>query len=333
MSFATPGWLALLGLIAALVVAYVVAQQRRPRYAARFTNLELLGVVLPRRPRWRRHVATGLLALGLTALVVALAQPVRTEEVDVARGTVMVAIDVSLSMDAGDVPPTRLEAAKRAAAEFLEGAPSEVALGLVTFAETAQVDVLPTTDRQPMRRAVEAMTLRAGTGIGEAIFASLDALITAGVLPPREQRPANGDAVPLPAPGDGERPPARIVVMSDGETTAGRPNEEAAAAAAAAGIPVWTIAFGTLGGTISYQDEVVPVPINGPALAQIASMTGGEHFEAATEAELFQVFENVGVTVDTETVERDLSPWFTGTGLALVVVAGLLSLVWFQRLV
>jgi Ca-activated chloride channel family protein len=203
----------------------------------------------------------------------------------------------------------------------------------VTFAETAQVDLAPTPDRAALRRAVERMDLRAGTGIGEAIFASLDALATVGAIAPLPGSPLDGapptTAAPLPR-GDA---PARIVVMSDGETTMGRPNELATRAAAAAGVPVWTIAFGTSHGTISYEGQTVMVPTNAPALAQVARATGGQSFEAASESELLAVFSDVGVTVDTEEVERDLAPWFTGAGLLLVAAAGVLSLVWFQRLV
>ena len=230
-------------------------------------------------------MAATLLALGLVSLVVALARPVMADEVGVERGTVVLAIDVSLSMAADDVDPTRLDAAKEAALAFLDQAPADISLGLVTFAETAQVDLAPSLDRAPLRRAVESMTLRPGTGIGEAIFASLDALAAVGAIDPLPGSPLDGPTTTVAATpprdrADGDAP-ARIVVMSDGETTMGRPNEQAARAAADAGVPVWTIAFGTTHGTIDYEGQVVLVPTNGPALAEVAEATGGKSFTAA----------------------------------------------------
>lgn len=302
--------------LAALVAAYVVLQLRRKAtYAVRFTNLALLDVVAPRRPGWRRHVAAGAFALGTALLIVALAEPTRSEEVPVERATVMLAIDVSLSMQATDIPPSRLDAAKRAADDFLDTVPDTINVGLVAFAGTASVLVPPTTDHDDVARAIDDLRLGEGTGIGEAIFASLGALQN------------------LPEADDpDEAVPATIIVLSDGETTVGRPDEDGVAAALDAGVAVSTIAFGTPDGYIVIEGEPVPVPPDLDAMAAIADETGGVFFEAESEHELSAAYEDLGSSVGFETEERPVTEWFIGAGLVALLVAAALSLLWFARL-
>lgn len=316
MSFLEPLRLWLLVGVAALAVLYAVLQLRRRTYAVRFTNVDLLRSVAPRRPGWRRHVAAGVYLLALVALVVGFARPTRDERVPRERATIIMAIDVSLSMEATDVPPSRLEAAQAAARQFLDLVPPKINIGLVTFSGVASVRVPPTTDREAVRRVIDTLELDERTAIGEAIFASLDAI---AAVPPDEE---------------GTPPPARVVLMSDGTTTDGRPNEEGVAAARDAGVPVSTIAFGTDYGTIRVPEEPVPipVPVDRPALAAIAQGTGGEFYAAATEAELTRVYEDIGSSVGFVTEQREISTWFVGGALGLLLVAGSLSLVWFSRL-
>jgi Ca-activated chloride channel homolog len=331
--FEAPAWLALLVLPIALVVAYVVAQHRRPAFTARFTNLDLLSSVIGKSAAWRRHVPALLAVVSLALLVVAMARPVRDEEVVVQRATVILALDVSLSMQATDVDPSRIEAMRDAAVAFLADAPRGARIGLVSFAQTAIVEVNPTEDRDALIRAVEDLRLRPGTAIGEAIFASLTALdLDVDALP---ENGSNGDGTTVPptTTPDGGDPAARIVVMSDGTTTEGRPNEEGADAATAAGIPVSTIAYGTLDGEVVVQDEVIPVPVDAPALQAIADATGGQFFEAASEQELQQVFDDLGVTAQIETIVRQLFVWLVAPALVLATAAMILSLLWFGRLV
>ncbi len=329
MRFLSPDVLWLLLVPLALVAAYVVVQWRRPRYAVRFTNLALLDVVAPRRPGWRRHVSATLLVAALGFLVVSLARPARTEAVAVDRATVIVAIDVSLSMEADDVAPTRLDAAKEAATEFVDGAPKEVRIGLVAFNAVAQVRVPPTTDRPSLDRAIDSLQLGEGTAIGEAIFASLDAL--------EADRAALGvDDPPARTDGNGTTPdqplPERIVVMSDGETTQGRPNEEGVAAAQAAGVPVSTVAFGTENGVIEIDGSVSYVPVAPEPLRDIADATGGSFFETASAEGLAKVFEEIGSQAGTETRDVDISRNFVWIGAALAVAAAGFSLLWASRI-
>lgn len=318
-SFLSPQWLLLLLAPLALLGVYVVLQHRRPEYAVRFTNLDLLDKVAPKRPGWRRHVTAGVFLLALAALVVATARPTRDVQVPVERATVVMAIDTSLSMEATDVAPTRLEAAQEAANRFVDLLPPSINLGLVTFNGTAQIAVAPTTDREAVRRAVDGLELGESTATGEAIFASLDAIDT------------------VPDDGTDEPVPARVVLMSDGSRTVGRSEQAAAEAAIEQGVPVSTIAFGTPDGTIEYTDEttpptIVPVPVDELSLENIADATGGSFHTAATEAELSQVFTDIGSSVGYQTEEREVTPWFVGAALLLFTAAAALSLAWFARL-
>ena len=315
MNFLSGHWLWLLAAVGALAVAYVALQWRgRRRYAVRFTNLDLLASVAPKRPGWRRHVPAALVLLALAGMAVAMARPTREVDVPRERATIIMAIDVSISMDATDVLPTRLEAAKAAATSFTEQLPDAINLGLVAFAGTASVLVPPSTDRQAVTSAVDRLQLAEATAIGEAVLAAIRVL----------------EAMP-PAPG-GEPVPASVVLMSDGETTVGTPTDVAAEAAQEAGIPVTTIAFGTPTGTIEYQGELVQVPVNVEELAGLADVTGGSAFEAVTAEELRSVYADIGSSVGFEAEEREVGTWFVGAAFSLAALGVLASLLWFSRL-
>ena len=225
-----------------LIGLYVWRGRRRHAYALRFSALPMLGQVAPRRPGWRRHVVAVGSLLTLAVLVTAFARPAAEVRVPKERATVVLAIDVSLSMNAEDVAPNRLEAAQQAARQFADELPPSINLGLVTFAGSATVLVPPTTDRARVKQAVDSIRLGPYTAIGEGVFTALASL----------------DQVP-PDPG-GEPVPAHLVVLSDGETTVGRPNAEAADAAVEQEVPVSTIAFGTPDGTVLIEGQQEPVP-------------------------------------------------------------------------
>jgi Ca-activated chloride channel homolog len=332
MSFQHASWLWLLLIPVALVALYLVMQQRRPKYTARFTNLDLLESVIPKRAGWKRHVPTALIIAGVMALVVSLAKPSRPGTVEVQQATLMVALDVSISMQATDVDPDRLTAMKLAAKRFIESAPPKVRIGIIAFAGSAQVLVTPTFDRQSALRAVNRLKLREGTAIGEAIFTALDALETDREQESNNLESTDGTTAPtLPPRADGQPAPERIVVMSDGETTMGRPDSEATDAAKAAGVAVTTVAFGTPDGVITYKGETGTVPVNPDKLRKIADDTGGDFFEAASSDELAKVFESITTRVRSTEADVDISPWFVGGGLALVVAGALASTWWFQR--
>jgi Ca-activated chloride channel homolog len=301
--------------VGAMAGAWVAVSLQRRRHVIRFTNVDLLDVVAPRSPGRRRHVPAFLFLVALAVLVLGWAEPVRATEVGEDRATVVLAVDTSLSMQADDVAPTRLDVAREAARDFVAGLPADLNVGLVTFNGTTSITVAPTRDRDALADAIDALDLGEGTAIGDAIFTSLEAVAAA------------------PGGDEGEPAPARIVLMSDGETTVGRPDGEAAAAAAEAGVPVDTIAFGTPDGQVEGPDgELESVPVAPEPLAEIASTTGGTAFAAESTDELSEVYADIGRVVGHSILDREISGWFVGAGLALLAAAGSLSLLWSQRL-
>ena len=314
LTFLSRSRLWLLLIVAALIAGYVVMQLRRKDYAVRFTNLALLDSIAPKRPGWRRHVPATAFILAMIALVTAFARPARPVKVPRERATVVMAIDVSLSMEATDVEPTRLVAAQEAAKSFVDIVPTRLNLGLVAFSGVAQVLVSPTTDHAQLKRSIDNLQLGPRTAVGEAIFASLGSI--ASVLAEPGQPP----------------PPGRIVLMSDGETTVGRPNELAARAAVEQKVQISTIAFGTDDGYVTVEGRNIPVPVNRDALAQIADATGGRAFEAATARELRRVYADIGSSIGFRTEEREVTSWVVGIALAFALAAAGGSLLWSSRL-
>ena len=321
MSFAWPIALAGLAVIPLALVAYVLVQRRRSRYAMRFTNLDLLANVVDASPRWRRHVPPAVFLAALAALVVAVARPQMAMDVPEERATVVLAMDVSTSMEATDVQPSRLVAAQKAAATFLDKVPDELRVGLVTFSGTAQVVVAPTNEHQQVRDALGVLQPDGGTAIGDAIQ------IASGL----------GSRTDLAAAGT-EKDPVVVLLLSDGEPSPETLDPiQAAQEANDRGVKVFTVALGTDEGTVTLTDEfgneqVIPVPPDRETLSQVAETTGAQFFDAPTEQALEQVYASLGSKIGTTTEERDVSYLFAAGGAALLLVAGGLSLAWFSRL-
>ena len=314
MSFLAPERLWLLLAVVALLVAYVVLQRRRPTYALRFSELDLLASLVPRSAAWRRHLPAALLLLSLVALTTAFARPQADVQVPRERATIVVALDTSVSMEATDVEPDRIGAARESAAAFVAGLPDSFDVGLVSFSGTASVVVPPTQDHGTVVSAVQALQLGPSTAIGEAVFASLEAIRT------------------VPAEPGQEPPPAAVVLLSDGTNTVGREVPVAAQAAAEAGVPVSTIAYGTPEGVVQVQGQLIPVPVDRPALERLAETTGGTSFTAESGEELAAVYEDIGSQVGTTTERREVTAAATGVALALAVGAAVASLLWGARL-
>jgi Ca-activated chloride channel homolog len=314
MTFLAPGRLLLLAALLVLIAAYVALQVRRGRYAVRFTNLDLLEKVAPLRPGWRRHAPAAAFLLMLGLFVTGFARPAADVRVPREQATIMVAVDVSSSMEATDVEPSRLAAAQQAARAFVETLPDRFNVGLVAFSGIATVTVAPTTDRQAMLAGIDGLTLGPRTAIGEGVYTSLQAITDFGAQ--------FGESVP----------PGRVVLLSDGTNTAGRSPESAAEEAAQLRIPVSTIAYGTAEGVIFQSGTPIAVPVDGPALERLAQGTGGRFYEAATGAELRQVYEDIGSSIGFRTERREIWAWFIGAGLLLACVAAAGSLLWFSRL-
>jgi len=321
--FLEPGRLWLLIIPAALAVLYVVVLRWRKATTVRFTQVDLLDRVAPSRPRWRRHVVAGVQLLGLTAAVVAIARPVdRDTERTTSEGRILVLFDVSLSMEADDVDPTRFVAAQEAARDFVDQVDPNVEVGLISFSGEVNVDVDPTLDRSAMENGIDNLELAESTAIGDALAAGTRLLVNSA-------DPENPDVAP-----------GVIVLLSDGETTVGRLTSEGAQEAADAGVPVYTIAFGTEGGTIvdPVSGEVVPVPVRPADLELVAETTGGQSYVAETGDELADAYSDIqsslGETLG-EAIEivRELTwQWALGAFL-LLSLAWALSLWWLRGMV
>jgi Ca-activated chloride channel homolog len=318
MKFLSPAWLLLLIPVALIAVVYLALQLRRKKYVARFSNVELLGTVAPRRPGWRRHLTFALLLIGLVVLSLGVARPAGAVKVPRDRATVMLDIDVSLSMQATDVLPSRLQAAQKAGKQFADLLPSRINLGLISFARNANVLVPPTLDREAVKKAIDGLHLANYTAIGEAIFASLDAIHVFA-----QATTAKGD----------KPPPARVVLLSDGSNTTGRSIPDAIAAARKAHVEVSTIAFGTPNGTVTGENgEQVPVPADTAALSQIALQTGGSFHTATSVQELQAVYKDIGSQIGYTTKHRDISWRFLAIGLLFTLAAAGASMLWSGRL-
>jgi Ca-activated chloride channel homolog len=250
--------------------------------------------------------------------VVSLAVPSTEVRVPRERATVVMAVDVSLSMQATDIEPDRFRAMQKAAKEFVDVLPGRINLGLVSFAGTATNLVPPTTDRAQVANAIDHLDLAESTAIGEAIFTSLTAI---------ENFQSTIDTATE------DLPPARIVLLSDGYNTVGRADTQAIDAARAAGVPVSTIAFGTDYGTLDLEGETVPVPVDRTTLKAIADDTGGSYSEAASASELEQVYADLGSQIGYTTEPKDVSYWFVRGGVLLALIGACLSLLWTNRLV
>jgi Ca-activated chloride channel family protein len=312
--FLQPWWLLALVPVATVAAVYVWRQFHRRSYAMRFTNVDLLRTLVPKGLGWRRHAAAGAFLLSLAALGTAMARPSVDTEQPLERATVMLAIDVSLSMEADDVAPTRIEAAQEAAKQFVAELPETYNLGLVTFAKSANVLVPPSKDRAAVTAAIDGLTLAEATATGEAVFTCLEAIRA------------------VPADGAEGLPPARIVLLSDGYRTAGRSVEDAAAASAAANVPVSTIAFGTDTGVVDIGGALQRVPVDRLSLEQLADSTKGFFYEAASVSELKQVYEDMGSSIGHRIEPREVTQWYAGVALLFGLAAAAMSLLWTSRL-
>lgn len=318
MSFEWPLLLLALVIVPLALTAYIRAQRRRARYAVRFTNLDLLANLVERSPGWRRHVPAGLYLLALAALAISLARPQATISVPREQASVVLASDSSGSMQATDVAPDRLSAGKEAAATFLDEVPERFRVGLVSFNHTVQVLSAPTTDRENVRRAVDSLTAEGGTAMGDAISRSLDAL-----RPPGE-----------PA---AERAPAAVVLLSDGAATTGRDPIAVARRAKRLGVPVHTIALGTPDGSIELRDrfgqsQQVQVPPDREILRRVAEISGGRFSEAPSGEDLNSIYEDMSSRIGFVREREEVTAAFAGGGIVLLLAAGALSLVWFNRI-
>ncbi len=299
MSFASPLALLCLFAVPLLLLLHVVAGRRRRRYPVRFPALATLASVAAPEPRWSRHLPLALLALAVAALAISLARPERTVQVAVERASVVLVTDVSRSMSATDVSPTRLEAARQAALNFLDKVPDELRVGLVAYSNTAQTLQTPTTDREAVKSALGTLQPLDGTSTGAGLRTALDEL-------------KSGSDTSAP------RAPAALVLLSDGSATDGTTADQVADEARQLRIPIFTVALGTPDGTITMQGRVRRVPPDPDALQRIATASGGEAFRAEDSDELDAVYDRLGSQIGTKPEKREITTAFAGAALLLL---------------
>lgn len=300
-----------------LLALYVVAQIQRRRRLGRYTGASSLSRVLPQRPHLLRHVPVALALTALLLLTFALAGPVHNVRIPRNRAVLMLLIDVSQSMEAKDVPPTRLRAAQDAAKQFAQQLTPGVNLGLVSFSGNVNLLVSPTPDHGATIAALDNLKPDNSTATGEAIFTALESIRTVTTVL------SAGDATP---------PPARIVVLSDGGANkpANPDNLRGAYTAARAakdqGVPVSTITFGTKSGVVTLKDDRIPVPVDGTQMKRIAELSGGQNYTATNIAELDRSYSSVLQQVGYQTVSAPAGTGWLRVAMLLATVATFVAL-------
>ncbi len=308
--FEAPEHLFWLLLIPVIVALYVLASRMKNRRGMRYTNTSMLESVIGKQSQWRRHLAVGLSLLSLVTLTMAYARPVDIGQEPLPRSTIVVVIDVSLSMEATDIEPSRLVAAKEAAKEFVTSLPAEYNVSVVSLSGAPAIVIPPTTDHAAAGRAIDTLQPQDSTAIGESLITGLRAL---------EQAPQDPDDPEAIAPG-------AIVLLSDGENTAGRAPQQAAAEVAEAEVRTFTIAYGTENGYVDLDGERQLVPPDPETLRAIAEATDGTFYEAASADDLREVYADVAVESGTRDVEQQVTAQYAGFGLVFAVLAALAAI-------
>jgi len=309
MTFLWPTALVALLLLPALAGVYVLMQRRRHAYALRFTNLNLLREVATRQPGVRRHVPPVLFLLGMTALLVSLARPSLVLAVPRAEANIVLVLDVSGSMAAADLQPTRLGAATSAARGLIEGLPDGANVGVVSFSQGANVVAPLSTDKTRAERALDGLTASGGTAIGDGLNAGLNQLA---------QRASNGT-------------PGKVILLSDGENTFGQAPAQVAARAKQLGVEVDTIGIGERG-VSTYLNSQTSVGLDETTLRNIAETTGGKYFYAVDSNQLAEIYANLGSQVSWVSERTEVTALASGLAAAFFLVAGGLALRWFGRI-
>jgi Ca-activated chloride channel family protein len=342
MSFLWPHYLWLMPALLLLPAAYVWLLRRRRKQAVRYSNLGIARAANSGRG-WRRHLPPALLFLACCVLLLAAARPVARVTLPWSRSSIILAIDVSLSMRVNDVKPTRMEAAQEAAKGFLKDLPKGIEVGLVTFAGSSQVAQRLTLDRDSLVEAIAAFQMQIGTAVGNAIVVSLAELFpdhgldvgdmtfggarkqarsidSAGKPPPRE-------ITPVPP---GSYKSAAIILLTDGRRTTGVDTLVAAKLAADRGVSIDVVGLGTVDGAASTPEGLpIYMQLDEPTLREVARMTAGEYHQAGSAEKLRSVYEHLGSRLQVQTREMEITALFALASLLLAVAAGTLSVLWF----
>ncbi|MDA0179476.1 VWA domain-containing protein [Solirubrobacter phytolaccae] len=309
MSFQAPLFLLGLTVVPLAIIALLLARRRPSKYVVRFPATATLAAIAPKHGRLRKVLPPALLMLALAGMAVALARPEATVAVPVERASVMLVTDTSGSMNATDVAPNRLTAAKQAADRFLENVPEQLQVGLVAFADSAHTVIRPTQDRTTVLSTLDGLQAEGGTATGDALASALQALETGK-----------------------DKPPSAIVLLSDGASKNGQDPASVAEQARAANVPIYTVALGTAEGVIETMGQTLSVPPDPEALQQVADISGGRAFTAEDADALDEVYETLGSRIGTKQEKREVSAGFAAFGLLALAGAAFTSLRWRGRL-
>ncbi|MGH2751913.1 MAG: VWA domain-containing protein [Actinomycetota bacterium] len=339
MTFDSPLWLLVALLVPLILIAQWVLRRRRMRYAIAYSNTSVLASVAT-QTSWRRSVPVALFATAFLVLALGMAKPQAEVAVPRDEATVILAIDVSGSMQATDVTPDRITAAKKAASSFISRLPDRFRIAVVSFSDVANVLAQPTTDRGSTLDALASLEAEGGTAMGEALSQSVrlvqdDRERIALPTPTPTVSPSPGSSPP-PAPDQRERVSA-VLLLSDGYNTTGMSPLAAAGQAQQLGVPVYSIALGTPDGVVTVPDQfgnqrLLPVPPDYATLEQIATITDGDYFEAPSDRDLQSVYDSLGERIGYTTRPDEITYAFAGAGALLLLLAAATSLLWRGRL-
>jgi Ca-activated chloride channel family protein len=346
MKFQWPQWLWLGAMLPLLVAGYVLMLRRRNRRALQYASLSIVAEALGSGHRWRRHIPPALMVVALAALIVAIARPMAIVTLPSQHETIILAMDVSGSMRAADVQPSRIEAAQAAAKAFIADTPANMRIGIVAFAGTANVVQPATFSRDDLNAAIERFELQRGTAVGSGILVALKMLFPDIEFDLRSYNPrgdprrgtpigeARTDAAPAfkPVP-PGSYASAAIILLTDGQTTTGPDPREAAKMAAERGVRVFTVGIGTANGEIlGAEGWSMRVRLDEDALKEIAGTTRADYFYAGNALDLKKVYQDLNSKLVLEKKETEVTALFAALAGVLLLVAVMLSLWWYQRI-
>ncbi len=346
MTFLWPEMLLLLVTLPALVAAYVYLLRRKNKAALSYASLNIVKEAMDARQKWRRHIPPLLFLVALTAMMVAMARPAAMVTLPSQQRTIILAMDVSGSMRATDVEPTRLAAAQAAAKAFVAEQPANVRIGIVAFAGTASVVQTPTQNREDLIAAIDRFQLQRATAIGSGIIVSLATIFpeadidlssliygrnfSRGTPLDKSRNTENPPFKPVPP---GSYASAAIILLTDGQRTTGPDSVEAARMAADRGVRIFTVGFGTKSGdTIGFEGWSMRVRLDEETLKTIADMTRGEYFYAGSATDLKKVYESLNARLVMEKKETEIGALFSAAAAVMALASALLSLLWFNRI-
>ena len=338
MQFIWPTMLLTFLLVPLLVAGYLYLQRRRRRYAVRYASLSLVRDALGRGPGRRRHVPPALFLLALAFMLIAAARPQMVVSVPAQEGTVILAIDVSGSMQAMDVEPNRMDAAKSAALAFVDKQGPAVQIGVVSFSGDASIVQAPTTDKDLVRAAIARLRPQRATAIGRGILVSLDAIFNEEEVPPSAKYLSpTASAAPQNPPSTHPKPPgfapATIVLMTDGQNNQFPQPLAIIDEAINRGVRVYTVGLGTPQGTIlRIGGRAVRTALDEATLKSIAEVTDAEYFNASNADDLKKIYENLATQFVLRQEKTEITAYFTIVAAILALVAAGLSVLWFGRL-